>query len=561
MKNTNDNPPGPHPTKLADRVNLWLRQNWPYLVFVCLVTIYNSIYLPLGFRPSLDEGYLQSLANRVLDGELPYRDFYFFRTPLSVYLQAAMIALLGDHYTLLAARIFCVVQTASMAILVSLVYRTLVNKFELLALMIASYLISTLMLDFPWYSYDAAFFATVGLVMFHQRRFFLFGLAVFAAGLCKQNYAGLLILLPLVSGLGYLLNREMILGSLKEIARFFAGFAVAGLFYLGFLLATSRVGDFIQNIIFLPRECSSMSLSFALFQNHGDAFLKSLALIFLVIFLFYANRDRKLLFAGAGIVGIVFVKGVWNATYDFSYAMVYLTYTVAILIVLRLTDKGRSQLSTESGPNTLLRTFLFAVIIQYLAGGNYGGLIFSHIGAGVAVPLAFVLMFRLKSTLGAKLPVYLLLVGVLVTGFHLKQKYIYHDAPTDQLTREFSHPKLSGIYSSDENVRIFEEILATVDRYTEPGDPIFTFPNHPSLYFITGRRNPTPVQWYYPPEYNDEIMREAVESLKALPPKLIFTRPSLTPEILAEFIELEYRKVDHLGQLDVLVYKGSTSSD
>lgn len=547
------------PQKSVAAIGRWLRKYWPYLAFLLFVVVYNVIYLPKGFRPSMDEGYLQSLAARVLNGELPYRDFYFFRTPLSIYLQAGMIWLLGSHYTILAARIFCVVQTTTLVLLVSSVYFRFTGKLQLLLLLLAGYLIGSLMLDFPWYTYDGVFFAVIGLVMYHRRNFFLFGLAVFLAGLSKQNFVGLLILVPLLSLLVRFLRRDLALMNVKQALRFFSGFALPAVLYGGFLLATHRVESFFRNVIFLPRECSNVTLAYTLFQNHADAFTKALALVFATIMLFYANHARWLLYIGAAIAGGVFLDSIWNLTYEYSYSMVYLSYTVAVLVLLEVKKAGPFGEAAEHETIAIWKAFAVALVIQYLSGFNYGGLIFSHIGAGVSVPLAFLLFIRMKRSFRFRLPAYVLLAAVTLVGLHLKTRYVYHDASLPNLTKEFSHPMLKGIYSSPANVEIFEKILAATTKYSEPRDPIFVFPDHPALYFLTGRYNPTPVEWYYHPEYNAAILNEAIEDLRRTPPRVVFVPVSSAPKVLADFLNPGYRQVDHLGALDVLIPIDSAS--
>jgi 4-amino-4-deoxy-L-arabinose transferase-like glycosyltransferase len=70
-----------------------------------LVFLISLAYLCLFRRFStrdLDEGIILQAAERVLRGEIPYRDFFIFYTPGSVYLQAASFKVFGD--SLLVAR-------------------------------------------------------------------------------------------------------------------------------------------------------------------------------------------------------------------------------------------------------------------------------------------------------------------------------------------------------------------------------------------------------------------------------------------------------------------------
>lgn len=55
----------------------------------------------MGFNPT-DDGWLQAVARRLLDGEVPHRDFISVRPVLSALLQAPLVWLGGDHVFLLA---------------------------------------------------------------------------------------------------------------------------------------------------------------------------------------------------------------------------------------------------------------------------------------------------------------------------------------------------------------------------------------------------------------------------------------------------------------------------
>ncbi len=530
------------------------RQYWPYLIFLLLVTAYNVKYLPLGYQPSMDEGYLQSLAMRILGGQLPYREFYFFRTPLSIYLQAALIALFGSYYTILAARIFCVIQTTAMVIIVSSVYYSYVRKLPLLLLLVVGYLVGTLMLDFPWYTYDAVFFASIGLVLFYHRRFVLFGVAVFLSGLCKQNFATLIVLVPLLSIVLRVIRRDLALLNLRETMRFWLGFAIPAAVFGIWLLATGRLGAFFANVITLPRECSNVTLSFTLFQNHAGAFLKALPLIATTLLLYFANRRRWFLFPLAAGTGAIFVHRIWGADYLLPYSIVYFTYTVALLTLISLlVGRDPAGASPDRDMRGLWKVFIVAIAIQYQAGLNYSGLVFSHIGAGAAVALALVLFEvssdRKRFALGA----YLLAAVLIVVGVENKSRFVYHDAPVAQLTAEFTWPLLRGIYSTPENVKTFDDMLTAVDELTYPGDPIFVFPDHPALYFLTDRRNPTPVDWYYHLEYDDAILLEAVEDLRRDPPIIVLAEIPSVPAILRDSVLLDFRKIGHFGRMDLLI--------
>lgn len=68
----------------------------PFLIFaislwyLCLFRRYSNL--------DLDEGIILQAAERVLHGQIPYRDFFLFYTPGSVYIQAALFRFVGDSF-------------------------------------------------------------------------------------------------------------------------------------------------------------------------------------------------------------------------------------------------------------------------------------------------------------------------------------------------------------------------------------------------------------------------------------------------------------------------------
>lgn len=537
------------------KITRGLSAGWPYLLFGLFVVLYNYRYLALGFCPSLDEGYLQSLALRVLDGELPYRDFYFFRTPLSIYLQAGLIAALGDSYTILAARIACVVQTSATVVLASLLYRRYVRNAELLVLLLSSYVVMTLMLDFPWYSYDALFFAVLAVVLYRHRWFYLCGLAAAGSALCKQSY---LLLLPigvvLVAGTRFIDTRFRP-GSLSDLVRIAAGYAIgAGVFILHLLL-TGRFGAFFDNVFVLPAECADIILPDALIQNADKAFIVALPAVAAVLMLFYASRERWLLFAGSLVAAWLSIAPLTTDEFQFSYVVVFVNYTVALAVLLTVMSRRTGHDSPDCDLGGAGMVLAMVIAIQYVSGFNYSGLVFAHMGAGVALPLAYLGLRQCAGSALVRRAAMVVVIALAAAGLYQKAGHVYHEAKIEALTTEFDHPMLRGIKSTPANVEIFDAILSAVEQRTDDSDYIFTFPDHSSVYYLTGRRNPAPVQWFYPLEYNDDIMMEAVAALRRQPPRLMLLLDGPLPAPLAAFADSHYVQVEQHWKLRVLAPK------
>ena len=110
---------------------------------------------------------------------------------------------------------------------------------------------------------------------------------------------------------------------------------------------------------------------------------------------------------------------------------------------------------------------------------------------------------------------------ILVIGMYHKHEAVYRDEKRSLLTYSFADPKLSGIKSTERNVRQVAGLISAVNHYTDKGDYIFVFPDFPVLYYLTGRKNPTRVEWPIFREIDMEMVYEMVDSLEARPPKLV----------------------------------------
>src|SRR3990172_6452606 len=68
-----------------------------YLVFVTLIAVSSHLaYSWIGFNPT-DNGYVLANSRRILEGQVPHRDYIAVRTELSSYLHAPEILLGGSH--------------------------------------------------------------------------------------------------------------------------------------------------------------------------------------------------------------------------------------------------------------------------------------------------------------------------------------------------------------------------------------------------------------------------------------------------------------------------------
>jgi hypothetical protein len=528
-----------------EKTGAFFNDFWPYLTLFIFIIIYNYFFLGQGFAPGLDEGYLQSLGQRIVNGEIPYGDFYLLRTPLSIYIQAGLIWILGHGYTLFAARFWLAIETMLIVIFLSMLYRRLVRPLELLLLLLITYIIATLLLNFPWYSYDALFFAVLALLFFDRRRYFLSGAAIFMAGMAKQNYMIMLPLIILLSIVIHFIAKEIKIITYDAARRIIIGFFAPFLLYMLYLSITGTIAAFFRNVFILPGQCSSIGIFFALFQDNPKAFLWSLPFILSIALIFWGRRRTLPLIAVAlgifALLGKILIKDV----YSFVYFIVYLNYIAGLLLVKEYVD-GMDDAGKETAAR-IIPLFALALIVQYLSGYNYSGLIFAYMGALVALPFTYVILRDCNQMPLRKAATVLLFLAILILGQYHKYRYVYNDGPRSKLNVEFVSPQLRYIKSTPEKVKSLESVIAAIKAYSSEQDYIFIFPSFSSLYYLTGRRNPTPIEWYCDAEYNEKMLMESLKAVEAKRPRLVIVTDLDIPEHLNNILINSYQELSPIG--------------
>lgn len=491
----------------------------------------------------MDEGYLLSLGKRITEGQIPYIDFYYLRTPLSIYIQAFFISLLGNLHSIYIARILYVAQLSLLIVLISDIYRTLVNKIELTFLLLLSYTISTLLLQFQWYSYDGLFFAGLSLFLLNRKQYYLTGAAIFLAGMSKQNY---LLLLPAFLLVTTFLNTEAYHKYKEKIViptKILIGFSVPSLIAGLYFLYIGNLYPFIKQSFFLPKTISGISTLFALIQNNPDAFMQSVISIIALIGIYYFQKKHFLSILISVILIFTIASQLYIDLNHYIFNLVFINYTIVLLFVFNYKSY------TDNTRQVLMKFALLAVCIQYLSGFNYGGLFFAYMGAGTAIPFTYILFKKNKQICYITIILFLC-IGTF--GYIYKNNYTYQEMPREKLTTTFSSDKLKHILSSERQTDKVDKMIQSIETYSNQGDYIFLFPNNSAFYYLTNRKNPTKVEWYYYLEYNEAMLLEAVKDLNQNKPKIILIDTPIQDVALSDFVQKSYSPQDTID--NVIVY-------
>jgi hypothetical protein len=183
------------------------REGWPFrlLLFLVLAGAAHLLLSRLGFNPT-DDGFILAQSRRILEGQVPHRDFISIRPVGSALLHT--LDLLGGDRTFLLSRLVYWLQAATICwcwLEIALAKSSLrAGPFVLAPLAVLSFMLTTH--AFPplaWHTVDAVWLTSLGLlacqVTSGRRRLVGYAL-VGAAVLCKQNFLPMLPLAVLAQG-------------------------------------------------------------------------------------------------------------------------------------------------------------------------------------------------------------------------------------------------------------------------------------------------------------------------------------------------------------------------
>lgn len=207
-----------------------------------------------GFEDS-DSGFLIGMGWRIINGEIPYKDFYYVRPPLSPYISAFFLKITPQFGQIFGLRVINAYQLLGQVILTLLVLNRFYNfnnlgiNFNVFGI-VSFFITSVGTLYFQWHTTDGIFFAILGfyfIVYFHDRNFvflIISGVILTASFFCKQNFLIIPFLGVFFTLVQYGLRKSIfvIVGVLMAFLSFYLYLHIHGTLSL-FLTQTSDVSS------------------------------------------------------------------------------------------------------------------------------------------------------------------------------------------------------------------------------------------------------------------------------------------------------------------------------
>jgi hypothetical protein len=571
-------------------------------ISLVVIGVYNALffnrYLPLS------EGWFSVYAHYMLDGAIPYRDFHFFLPPLYPGIVATFTYIFGA--SLIALRVFGIAVTLSITIMLFLLFSRLFPAYVACIVTVVSviywqsnstfigynflnilHLFALLGVFFicKYYDYDdhslksskgrrattflfcAGLFGSLAFLLKQSDGFFVLMFSFLAVAITAYAKDGLPkglrtvaiysvgIVIPVLGLLIWLVSNgvlpsfwdQVLVGASSAkggltailfnwIPRLFTkenvgGLVVATLIIIALRIycfpqgfAVGRLGNKKHGMHFLPtsRMLAMFSVIFILFLlcillpfwsiglSHdfwGNHFLNFIyyrvllitgftgSLLLFCVFLFKVIREKKTSYFDIFIISTVSLGLLWSTSTSAGIGDMGMILALGLLLGYLFIIPARLHLTK------IALTILCAFLVLFMASHKY---IEPYIWWGLGQP------------------------DIRTTSTPLKSRYLH------------------GFVVSEETARVYSEVTSIVERDTEPGDSIYTFPNIPIFYLLTDRHPDTfgIVSWF-DVEPDKFAVNDALR-IRESPPKMIIYLE--VPEFAWEAHEQAFRGGKMSGQ-------------
>jgi len=495
--------------------------------------LYYSAFLDYGIN-LLDEGYLLNSSLRVLNGEVPYRDFYTPYPPGRYYLVAAIFKIFGINGLFL--RILEAIILLSTSIILFKASRLL--GISRIYSLIPSFLI--FIAPGPWHKCFYPFFTSLNILALiayikkqNYIRFTLVSSLIGLTILFRQDLA-FISLIMILSHMLYKLTTKR--GSRKTYILFsilIGSIIVAGLLPISpfyFMNAAPQMIDLLLNAGF--NEVKATSLPFATVTNQNLFRNPQLVAI--------SQLSLKLIFFIPFVVYLVTILLLIKDIKGFEDKIPFLTVVIFGLLANHqiIWRSDLSHLLQSSAPVYLLIGFLLDSITIDLE--------YSDLKKFTKFTCYF-LIFSLFTIYS---------ITIFIAG---GKSY-----PGNLLAR-FGDKKILASYRAsfyvDKNLgNAIEKCINRINSNTDNIHSIVALPDIPLFYFLADRKNPTYHDLYIPGRLKGEAEQiQIIENFKKNPPKLIIFNSNQTDDglqerkfetqqyILSKFINQNYKNIDRIG--------------
>lgn len=519
--------------KIFQKFKFFLSSTIVFFV-VFLVYFIFDIIATEGFNPS-DDGVILAQSFRILNGEIPHKDFISIRPVFSGILHT--IHFFSPLALEESARWFVFFQYFIYSILTTFIlFRFVLKSKSFFAFFLVGITAFLLNLNFynlyPWTTIDALFWFIIGftfyLFQFERQKtisqifYTSIGFIFMAfASLSRQTFILPLVVLFIFTAIFWMKNQKFKSFLIVSIVS-----SIPFIIYLFLLFSTKSFA------LFITQMTGRTELLQTGFLTYGKYFLKSKLMIFhifvfgLLIFhklKFQSNTRRSsLIFKILTLYSLAFlffifylftldIWGMFEISFELFFICIFLFAYIFLFLKTDLVQKI---------------IFVFLIFICWISSISLGdnSLVFT---LGILSSLIITFIFMILNSLGKfneiekfKKPVLvistILVFALLFMEISAQRRVNYRDDSAQNLNFNLrdSFSEFGSIKTNKITYDYFAELKQVIDSLKIPKDKFVVIPNNPIIYAITKSNNPFPLDWLQHDEYigSEKYLNEKIAS-------------------------------------------------
>lgn len=451
----------PHPSSVSRTADVFLPLTW----LVAVSSLAQLLFSRLGYAPT-DDGFILAYSRRLLDGEIPHRDFISIRPVGSPLLHIWEVWLGGSHVFLLDRYVvwlqFAFIALAWTSILPAMLGRTLDMAPRLVLATVGFALTAHTFPLTAWHTTDGLFLVSAGCWL----RVALGGpsplpyLLVGASVLCKQNFLAMMVVAPVAFGDAK--SWRVWLANLLPAAAYVASLALLGALHPALEQMRAQTG--LVQIGILP------------YLGHKKAILPGIVLGVLV------SRVRS------PLTGLVLVAAIAVAFLPALYEPEGAHFLLALVVTVTLMhwqDPG----ALASGLLSSALGWTVGISVSYISPALAGAVLVACLALLLDLPHRPAV--RVTGVAGA--------LAVLAIFTYGRFQDIYDEPPASHLTYS-----LSGVFPGGDGLmadRYVYGYMRDLSRLTHGFQGRYAVvPDCPGCWVASSARNPLPIDWPGPIE-------------------------------------------------------------
>lgn len=465
-----------------------------YLGIIVVSLISQAYFFNRGFLTH-DAGNALHAAQRVLDGDIIYKDFFYPYTPGFVFLTALSFKVFGE--SILSGRILMLVVSTFTSIIIYKIVQNVIQKPYL------GYIAAVVFLswgpthiNFPWPTMFALFsgFLTLLLIISAYKHgnnlsYFLSGLTALLTFLFKQNFG---IAIALTNVVFYIFAKNKI--THKNLLTHFLGIGIGILLFEIYLSATNSLTDFLINLYQITFVQIIINKSLTTPFVYDTSFWGLIKTIFylspaIISFTYLlqsirARKETSIYVTISTFVLLFYVFGIRPVT-DYTRLSVVMSLVGIPLVLIGVTNQPKLTILVNIGSITLI-----------------------------------------------------------ILGFYtaLFKGYYRWETPLARQT-VFLNNARAKIYTDTKYSKAVSELEPFIKQYSSENNYIFSYKHAPMFYFLFDRKNPTRYLSIARGSFSEVPPEEIISNLKQKNVKLVILQVFETDakDPIIEFINQNYQ--------------------